>query len=291
MPHIACPTTCGTGAECTGYAIFDLLSLGAKTGINHPLLRPNYAVIDALTTLTLPANVVAASGFDVLSHGLESYTARPFTQRKNKYIIGSGLRPQNQGQNPYGDFGCLEALRLTGKYIVRAVNDPTDIEAREYMLLASTIAGTAIGNVGVHLPHGMSYAVSGLIQNFRMDGYPKNHDLIPHGVSVILNAPSVFQYTAKKYSPDRHLQAAAALGADIRDARPEDAGEILHAKLLEFMKATKMPSGLSSVGYSDKDIGELVKRTVPQKRVIDNAPFDVTEEDLAAMFSNAMKYW
>ena len=81
QPHIACPTTCGTGSECTGIAIFDLLSMQVKTGIVSKRLKPSMALIDPLTTYSLPRNVVASSGFDVLSHALESYTARPYTRR------------------------------------------------------------------------------------------------------------------------------------------------------------------------------------------------------------------
>jgi hydroxyacid-oxoacid transhydrogenase len=80
-PHIACPTTCGTGSECTGIAIFDLLSMQVKTGIASRRLRPSLALIDPATTYTLPKEVVAASGFDVLSHALESYTPRSLPPR------------------------------------------------------------------------------------------------------------------------------------------------------------------------------------------------------------------
>ena len=80
-PHVACPTTCGTGSECTGIAVFDDLTLKAKTGIASRRLRPTHALVDPTATRTLPAMVVAASGFDVLCHALESYTARPFTAR------------------------------------------------------------------------------------------------------------------------------------------------------------------------------------------------------------------
>ncbi|MFP6742981.1 MAG: iron-containing alcohol dehydrogenase, partial [Alphaproteobacteria bacterium] len=94
-PHIACPTTCGTGSECTGIAIFDLLEMKAKTGIVSRHLRPTRGIVDPETTRTLPRNVIAASGFDVLSHALESYTARPFTRRDPP--ARPSQRPQTQG--------------------------------------------------------------------------------------------------------------------------------------------------------------------------------------------------
>jgi alcohol dehydrogenase class IV len=120
-PHLACPTTSGTGSECTGIAIFDLLSLKAKTGIANRHLVPTRALIDPDTTETLPGPVVAASGFDVLSHALESYTARPFTARSRTDALS---RPLSQGANPWSDVGCREALRLCGPCRTRRIARP-----------------------------------------------------------------------------------------------------------------------------------------------------------------------
>ncbi|HEU4534964.1 MAG TPA: hydroxyacid-oxoacid transhydrogenase, partial [Polyangiaceae bacterium] len=153
-PHLACPTTCGTGAESTGIAVFDLLAAGAKTGIASRRLRPSAALIDPRATATLPAEVVAASGFDVLCHALESYTARPFGDRPRP--PSPGARPMSQGRNPWSDVGSLEALALGGRFFERAVRDAADREAREAMAWAAALAGIAFGNSGVHLPHGMS---------------------------------------------------------------------------------------------------------------------------------------
>lgn len=111
-PHIACPTTSGTGSEVTGITIFDLLSMKAKTGIASPALRPTEALVDPDSTDSLPANVVACSGLDLLSHALESYTARPYTRRAATQR--SSRRPMSQGANPWSDLGSREAMRLLG---------------------------------------------------------------------------------------------------------------------------------------------------------------------------------
>jgi len=287
-PHVACPTTCGTGSECTGIAVFDLLAMKAKTGIASPRLRPTLALIDPLVTHSLPASVVAASGFDVLSHALESYTARPFTARPAP--ARASARPMSQGANPWSDIGCREALRLAGRYLVRAVTDESDLEARERLIWAATLAGIAFGNAGCHLPHGMSYSVSGLVRDFRPAGYPDTAPIVPHGYSVIVNAPAAFRFTGPA-CPARHLEAARALGAEVRDAAPEDAGAVVADHLIAMMKAAGMPNGVGGVGYGPADIGALTEGAFPQRRLLDNAPRAVGRDDLAGLYADAMRYW
>jgi alcohol dehydrogenase class IV len=196
----------------------------------------------------------------------------------------------SQGRNPWSDMGCEKALRLAGRYLVRAVRDAGDDEARENMAWAATLAGIAFGNAGVHLPHAMSYAVSGLVRDFRMPGYPEGEPLVPHGVSVIVNAPSVFRALAET-SPERHLEAASWLGADVRGARPEDAGAIVGEQLVTMMRATGIPNGIGGVGYGEADLDALAGKTIVQARLVDNAPRAIGREDLVSLFRGAMAYW
>jgi hydroxyacid-oxoacid transhydrogenase len=287
-PHIACPTTAGTGSEVTGIAIFDLLSLSAKTGIASHALRPTEALIDPDCTASLPGGVVAAAGLDVLSHALESYTARPYVHRSAP--ARPSLRPMSQGANPWSDLGCLEALRVLGQNLEPAVQDASDSAAREQMMWAATLAGIAFGNAGVHVPHGMAYAVAGLVRDFHPAGYPADEPLVPHGMSVIVNAPAVFRFTAQ-VNPERHLQAARLLGADTNDAHPDDAGEVLAAELIRIMRAVNIPNGLSGVGYTENDITALTEGAFPQQRLLQNAPREMSKPILAELFRNALRYW
>jgi hydroxyacid-oxoacid transhydrogenase len=287
-PHIACPTTSGTGSEVTGIAIFDLLSMAAKTGIASPALRPTEALVDPDCTDTLPAQVVAYSGLDVLSHALESFTARPFVQRAAP--SKPGLRPMSQGANPWSDLGSREAMRLLGRYLERAVNDASDQEAREQTMWAATLAGIAFGNAGVHIPHAMAYAVAGQVRAFHPDGYPGAEPLVPHGMAVILNAPSVFRHTAPIH-PDRHLEAAGLLGADVGDVGPDEAGDVLAEQLIGIMRAAGVPNGLSAVGYADADCPSLADGAWPQQRLLQNAPIECDKSLLAELFGGAVQYW
>ena len=287
-PHIACPTTAGTGSEVTGITIFDFLSLEAKTGIASPALRPTEALVDPDCTATLPPEVVASAGLDVLSHALESYTARPYVGRAAPQRASQ--RPMSQGANPWSDLGCREALRLLGQFLERAVHDATDGAAREQMMWAATLAGIAFGNAGVHAPHGMAYAVAGLVRDFRPAGYPAAEPLVPHGMAVIVNAPAVFRFTAE-VSPERHLEAARLLGADTRDAASEDAGEVLARELIRIMRAVGMPNGLGGVGYTEDDVRALTEGAYAQQRLLQNAPREMTKPVLTELFRNAVGYW
>jgi hydroxyacid-oxoacid transhydrogenase len=285
-PLIAIPTTAGTGSETTGVAIFDYKPLRAKTGIAHRRLKPTLGIVDPENTRTLPPAVAAASGLDVLSHAIESWTAIPFENRSRP--DRPVLRPAYQGSNPISDLWSLEALRLTARFIRRAAADPSDDEARASMMLASSYAGIGFGNAGVHLPHGMSYPVAGLVRGYRAKGYEAvDHPLVPHGISVILNAPAVFRFTAQA-SPERHLKAAEVLGADISRASAEDAGQILADELRLLMSDLGMPDGLRNLGYTSSDIPALVQGTLPQHRVTKLSPRAAGPEELASLFEASM---
>ena len=287
-PLVAIPTTSGTGSETTGVSIFDLVEMKAKTGIAHRRLKPTLGIIDPENVRSLPPPVVANTGLDVLSHALESYTALPYDQRPHPQR--PILRPAYQGSNPVSDLWALEALKMVDRYLVRAFEDPEDEEARGQMMLAASLAGMGFGNAGVHLPHGMSYPVAGMVRDYYPEGYVTEHPLVPHGMAVILNAPAVFRFTARA-CPERHLQAAGALGAKIEGAKAEDAGDILAGRIIEFMQAMNLPRGLAEIGFRRSDLPGLVRGTLPQHRVTKISPRPADEADLMKLFEEALCYW
>lgn len=287
-PLFAIPTTAGTGSETTGVSIFDLTALHAKTGIASRRLKPTLGLLDPGNTRTMPPEVAASSGLDILSHAVESFTAIPYTSRPRP--DRPAVRPAYQGSNPISDIWSLQALRIVTTYLVRAFDDPGDDDARGQMMLAASYAGVGFGNAGVHLPHGMSYPVSGHVKDYRAPGYATDHALIPHGVSVILNAPAVFRFTASA-NPARHLQAAEALGADIAGVREADAGTVLADRITWFMERLRVPNGLKAVGYTSSDIPALVEGTLPQHRVTKLSPRAAGPDQLAALFEASMTAW
>jgi hydroxyacid-oxoacid transhydrogenase len=200
------------------------------------------------------------------------------------------LRPAYQGSNPISDTWALEALRLVVQFLPRAFKDPGDDEARGMMLLAASYGGIGFGNAGLHLAHGMSYPVSGMVRDYKPEGYNIDHAIVPHGMAVVLNAPAVFRFTASA-CPLRHLEAAEALGIDISGANPADAGKIVADCIISFMRELEMPNGLSAVGYTRDDIPALVEGTLPQHRVTKLSPKPAGPEELSKLFEDAMAYW
>ena len=286
-PHIACPTTSGTGSETTSVAVFDLVESQLKTGISSQFMRPTLAVVDPDTSDTLPPGVIAATGFDVLTHALESYTARPYTSRD---LPAPSTRPPYQGAIPFSDMGALAAIRMGGENLVRAVTDATAKVSRHHLMFAATLAGQAFGNAGVHIPHAMSYSVAGLNHKHVAAGYEKEAPQVPHGISVVINAPSAFRYISED-NPERLFEAAKALGADTSRATPADGGELLATRLSDMMKATGLPNGLADLDYGEGDIPALVEGAMAQQRLLAQAPREVTESDLAEIYRGAIRYW
>ena len=287
-PLIAVPTTAGTGSETTGVAIFDFAEIHAKTGIAHRYMKPTLGLVDPENTRTMPAAVAAATGLDVLSHALESYTALPFDQRPRP--ARPLERPAYQGANPLSDIWSLRALEIMAEFLPRAYADTSDDEARGQMMLAAAMAGVGFGNAGVHLPHGMSYPVASMVCDYEHPGYSVDHPIIPHGISVILNTPAVVRFTAPA-DPGRHLRAAAALGADVSGALPDEAGDILADQVIRIMRQVDVPNGLAAVGYSPGDIPALVQGTLPQHRVTKLSPIPAGEQELTDLFRSGMTNW
>lgn len=288
LPHLACPTTSGTGSECTSVSVLRISELNCKFVIGSPFMLPSEALVDPACTETLPANIVASTGFDLLCHAIECYTARAYTQWDK--IEDPARRPLLQGANPWSDMAATKALQIVGKYLVRGVADASDSQARENLMWGATLAGMAFGNSGTHLPHAMSYAVTHLMKHIATDGYNVEPPFVPHGFSVVVNAPAILTYLADA-APLRHLQAGEFLGADVAGATPDDAGEIVSRRVIELMRAASAPNGLSGVGFEPDDVKAMAKSSIRQSRAIANAPKIANLDDLESIYGEAMRYW
>jgi hydroxyacid-oxoacid transhydrogenase len=284
-PLVAVPTTTGTGSESTTVCVLDVLAQQVKSGISHPRLRPTMAVVDPLLTMTQPAGVTAAAGMDILCHALESWTARPYTSYPRK-------QPEQRvpycGANPIADMWAEKSLRLLATSFRQAVRHGDDEDARTQMSMAATFAGMGFGNAGVHIPHANAYPVAGRVRDFRPEGYPDDHAMVPHGMAVALTAPEAFRFTFDA-DPERHVRAAELLapGSD----RPDDLREYLPGVLADLMRDIGIPNGLGAVGYDESDVPALVDGTLKQHRLLATAPKDVTEADATAILSRSLELW
>ena len=287
-PLIAVPTTAGTGSETTGVAIFDLSGMHVKTGISHRAIRPRLGIVDPDNTRTLPRMAAACTGLDVFSHALEALTALPYERREAPER--PSLRPAYQGANPVSSLWAARAAEIGSRYLVRAVEDPADDEARTQMILASTMAGIGFGSAGVTLPHAMSYPVAGLARAYLPEGYPQDHPLIPHGMAVILCAPAALRFMAPA-NPGVFLRAAELIGADTSGAGPDDAGEVLARAVVDLMKRLGIPNGLRAVGFTPDDVDALVEGVLPQQRLTRLSPQPATPADFRRMFLDSMTIW
>ena len=275
----------------TRLTVRNLLEMRAKTAIRQRAARPSLGIIDPWNTRTMPPMVAACSGLDVLCHAIESLTALPYDRRPAPE--SPELRPAYQGANPISDVWAARAVQMGAANLARALDDPDDEEARGAMLLAATFAGIGFGNAGTHLAHAMSYPVSGMVREYRADGYPADRSLVPHGMSVVLDAPAVFRFTAAA-GPERHLYAAELMGKDsaaLDSAGPDGAGELLAGALIALMRKAGLPNGLAAVGYTPEDVDDLVAGTLPQHTVTKLSPRPASADDLRRLFLDSMTLW
>jgi len=287
LPHIACPTTSGTGSECTSISVLRINHLQTKFVLANPTLMAEEALIDPACCASLPAMVVASTGFDLLCHALECYTAKAYTRWAK--VENPGKRTLIQGANPWSDLGARKALEIAGEYLVRGVNDAADLEARDQLMWGASLAGMAFGNSGTHLGHALSYGVTHLMQDITTDGYAVQAPFVPHGISVAVSAPAIFRYTAEA-APERHFEAAGYLQSDLRDAAPEDSGEALATRLIALMRKTGVPNGLSGVGFGPEDVPALAASTSRQVRAIANSPRETNLVDIENIYAAAISY-
>lgn len=285
MPHLAIPTTSGTGSEATTVAVLDIPALKVKTGISHRYLRPAQAIVDPELTRTLPAEVTASAGLDVVCHAAESFLSRPYDTRPRPATPDD--RPPYQGSNPVADVWSAKALEYGGRYLRRAVADPDDVEARGSMMLAATLAGVGFGSAGVHIPHACAYPIAGLKHVYRPPGYPDDHPFVPHGHSVIVTAPAAFRFTYEAM-PERHHHVAELLTGGRSGTPGPDA---LPDALRDLMRDIGAARGIVELGYGADDVPALVEGALKQQRLLVIAPREPSAEDLRDIFMASLENW
>jgi hydroxyacid-oxoacid transhydrogenase len=284
-PHLAIPTTSGTGSEATTVAVLDVPDLRVKTGISHRYLRPTQAIVDPDLVRSLPSEVTSSTGLDVICHAAESFLSKRFDTRDAPDTPDD--RPPYQGSNPVADVWSAKALEFGGRYLRRAVADADDLEARGFMMLAATMAGVGFGSAGVHIPHSCAYPLASVKHCYQPPGYPTDHPFVPHGHSVIVTAPAAFRFTYDAM-PERHVQVAELLtGGPVSDPGPDTLPDLVRS----LMRDVGAPSGVGELGYTEDDIPDLVAGALAQERLLAVAPKPVTKADLGHIIAASMTNW
>ncbi|ROQ48678.1 iron-containing alcohol dehydrogenase [Pseudomonas putida] len=199
LPIVAVPTTAGTGSEVTRFTIITNEKTDEKLLCAGVGFMPVAALIDYKLTLTLPVRTTADTGIDALTHAIEAYVSRK--------------------ANPYSDTQALAAMRLIGPNLRRVYENGSDEEAREAMMIGSTLAGIAFSNASVALVHGMSRPIGAFFH-------------VPHGLSNAMLLPSVTAYSISS-APERYAQCSRSIGA----ASPSDPDAVANARLVNFLEA------------------------------------------------------
>jgi hydroxyacid-oxoacid transhydrogenase len=284
-PHLAIPTTSGTGSEATTVAVLDIPDQKIKTGISHRYLRATQAIVDPELTRTLGAEVTSSAGLDVVCHAAESYLSKPYDSRPRPETPDD--RPPYQGANPVADVWSAKAIEYGGRFLRRAVADPDDTEARGFMMLAASMAGVGFGSAGVHIPHACAYPIAALKHEYQAPGYPDDHPFVPHGHSVIVTAPAAFRFTYDAM-PERHHQVAELLaGEPIPDPGPDTLPDVLR----DLMRDVDAPNGVAELGYTEDDVPALVDGALKQQRLLVVAPKEAEAEDLSHILNASMRLW
>lgn len=245
LPLVAIPTTAGSGSEATCWAVITDSRSHNKLAIGDRQLAPAVALVDPALTLSLPANLTAATGMDVLTHAIESYL--------------SSL------SSPVNDLLALEAIRLVAANLRQVMIKGDDLEAREAMMLASTLGGIAINNADVAGVHCLSESMGSLYD-------------APHGLLNAILLP-YFMAFWQKGCGDRFARIAEAFGAA---PRPEEAV----ARVIALNQWLKFPS-LVDIGVKQQDLQQLAETAAANVSNSSN-PIPMVASDYLGILEQAM---
>jgi alcohol dehydrogenase class IV len=231
LPIIAIPTTAGTGSELSSAAVTTDSAAARKIGFSHESLFPQLALVDPLNQLSMPPGLTAATGMDALTHVLES-------------LLSTAASPLSDALNLY-------CLGLIGRNLEQAWANPNDIAARSAMALASALAGAAFSQTGLGMVHGFAHPV-GARQG------------LAHGTANAIMLPYLLAAMAGQSGVSEKLARAAiafGCGSDKKPANgasPNDAAELLVAKIADLKQRFGIATGLRDSGLSDSALPAIL---------------------------------
>lgn len=223
IPMIAVTTTSGTASEVTNISVLTDVALNLKNPMNDPAMYPKIAVIDPELTLTVPKQITASTGLDVLAHAVESYWATI--------------------HQPVCTACSIYSARLVFEWLEKAYNNPNDLAAREKMAEASIVAGVAFSHPRTTGSHACSFPLTNIYG-------------VPHGEACAFTLDYFIKFNADKADADRRI---TALAKDCGFESPYAMADEIHA----MKKRMGMKTKLSEIGcVTDEQIRELTKKSM-----------------------------
>lgn len=243
VPLITIPTTAGTGAENTQYAVIT----DSETGLKEvPEYAPDLALVDPVLTYTLPKSQTASTGMDALAHCCEAMTSKLW--------------------NPYAYVFAAEGIRLIFKWLPVAVREPDNKEAREMMSFAANLGGMAILPCSCQMGHAWAQCFGG-----------KYH--VPHGLGCAWGLPSAMWF-AGKWAPEGARKVAEAMDLQFTDSTtPDELAQMMRDKVVGLMKEIGIPS-LKSQGYTLDDCLSVAEFFLNDAAFANNPKEDCTLDDI-----------
>ena len=252
-PHVAIPTTAGTGSEVTYVAVIKDHEAHQKLLFGDYNIIPNTALLDPELTVGLPPGLTAATGMDAMSHAVEAI--------------------HSQQKEPIADGLALHAIRLIAEFLPRAVADGADLHARGQMLIASNMAGAAFSNAQVGLVHAMAHTVGA------------RHG-IHHGLANSIVMPHVVRFNAGEVAA-AYRPIAEALGVATGGLSDEACAEEVASRLSSLAARTGLPQTLSSQGVPEEALPEIAEATLADASIIYNGRTVLGAEELLEVYRAA----
>ena len=257
LPLVLVPTTAGTGSEVTPISI---ITVGEeeKKGVSSPIILPDVAILDPDLTLGLPAHTTAATGIDAMVHAIEGYASA------------------NKNNNPISKMLSVEALKLLGGSIEKAVFDGSNLEARGNMLIGAMLAGKSFANSPVAAVHALAYPIGGTFH-------------VSHGLSNSLVLPYVLRFnSADNKATKDYAELAPFVFPDINTNQGSQAvcSEFID-RMESLSKKLGLPQKLREVNIPKEACEKMAKDAMKQTRLLVNNPREVTEKDALNIYESA----
>lgn len=252
-PLICIPTTAGTSADISQFAIIINTAERSKIAIISKTVVPDVALVDPETTITMDPYLTACTGMDALTHAIEAYVST--------------------ASSPVVDVHALAAIRGVRTHLLEVIADTTNLAAREQMMLASLQAGLAFSNASLGAVHAMAHSVGGYLD-------------LPHGESNALLLEFVIDFNFPT-TVDRYQHIGEALGIDLRGRTQAQTKRLIMDDIRSLRLAAGIHEGLAARGNLTGSLGELAKHAIHDACIYTN-PRRATAADVEAIYSEAL---